>query len=64
MAKYTVTFKIETDFHYQLRSDKAKRLSDAEVLEIELKDIIKTVVLPTFDLELVPLSFEVKKARK
>ena len=64
MAKYTVTFKIETDFHYQLRSDKAKRFSDAEVLEIELKDIIKTVVLPTFDLELVPLSFEVKKARK
>ena len=64
MAKYTVTFKIETDFHYQLRSDKAKRLSDAEVLEIELKDIIKTVVLPTFDLTLIPLTFEVKKARK
>jgi hypothetical protein len=64
MAKFTVTFKVETPFHYQLKGDGAKRFSDAEVLEIELKDIIKTVVLPTFDLELVPLSFEVKKARK
>jgi hypothetical protein len=64
MSKYTVTFKIETDFHYQLRSDKAKRFSDAEVLEIELNDLIKTIVLPALDLTLIPLTFEVKKARK
>jgi hypothetical protein len=61
MAKYTVTFKVETEFHYQLL--KARNLSDAEVLEIELSDLIKTVVLPTFDLTLVPLTFTVKKAR-
>jgi hypothetical protein len=58
MAKYTVTFKVETDFHYQL-----SHLSDAEVLEIELKDLIKTAVLPALDLNLIPLTFTVKKAR-
>jgi hypothetical protein len=64
MAKYTVTFKVETDFHYQLKGDGAKRFSDAEVLEIELNDLIKTIVLPALDLTLIPLTFEVKKARK
>jgi hypothetical protein len=63
MAKFTVTFKVNTDFHYQLKGDGSKRFSDAEVLEIELKDLIKTSVLPALDLELVPLTFTVKKAR-
>lgn len=58
MAKYTVTFKVETDFNYRL-----SHLSDAEVLEIELKDLIKTAVLPALDLNLIPLTFTVKKAR-
>ena len=63
MAKYTVSFKVNTEFHYQLKGDGAKRFSDAEVLEIELKDLISTAVLPALDLNLVPLTFEVKKAR-
>ena len=61
MAKYTVSFKVETEFHYQ--SNNNRNLSDAEVLEIELNDLIKTIVLPTLDLTLVPLTFTVKKAR-
>lgn len=63
MAKYTVSFKVETEFHYRLKGDGAKRFSDAEVLEIELKDLIQTSVLPALDLNLVPLTFTVKKAR-
>jgi hypothetical protein len=62
MAKYTVTFKVETEFHYHLLGN--RNLSDAEVLEIDLKDLISVSVLPALDLQLVPLSFEVKKARK
>lgn len=61
MAKYTVTFKIDSEFHYQLNGK--RNLSDAEVLEIEIKDLIQTAVLPALDLRLVPLSFTVKKAR-
>jgi hypothetical protein len=61
MAKYTVSFKVDTEFHYQLIG--SKNLSDAEVLEIELKDLIQTAVLPALDLNLVPLTFTVKKAR-
>ncbi len=58
MAKYTVKFKIETDYRYISRN-----LSDAEVLEISLEDLIQTAVLPTLDLKLIPLTLEVKKAR-
>ena len=61
MAKYTVSFKIDTEFHYQSNSN--RNLSDAEVLEIEIKDLIQTAVLPALDLQLVPLTFTVKKAR-
>jgi hypothetical protein len=61
MAKYTVSFKVDSEFHYQLNGN--KNLSDAEVLEIELKDLIQTSVLPALDLQLVPLTFTVKKAR-
>jgi hypothetical protein len=53
MQKYTVTFqvKIEEDL-------------SAQVIEWDLKDLIQTAVLPTLNLELVPLTFEVKRARK
>jgi hypothetical protein len=61
MAKYTVSFKVDTEFHYQSNSN--RNLSDAEVLEIEIKDLIQTAVLPALDLQLVPLTFTVKKAR-
>jgi hypothetical protein len=56
--KYTVKFKVETDYRYT-----SKNLSDAETLEISLKDLIQVAVLPTLDLELIPLTFEVKKGR-
>lgn len=58
MAKYTVKFKIDTEYRYI-----GKNLSDAEILEIELKDLIEVAVLPTLNLQLIPLTFEVKKAR-
>lgn len=58
MPKYTVKFKVDTEFRYR-----GKMFSETEVLEMELKDLIKVAVLPTLDLELVPLTFEVKKAR-
>jgi hypothetical protein len=61
MAKYTVSFKVDSEFHYQANGN--RNLSDAEVLEIELKDLIQTAVLPALDLQLVPLTFTVKKAR-
>ena len=61
MAKYTVSFKVETEFHYHSNSN--RNLSDSEVLEIEIKDLIQTAVLPALDLNLVPLTFTVKKAR-
>jgi hypothetical protein len=36
----------------------------AEEVEIYFKDLLKKAVLPALNLELVPLSLEVKKARK
>ena len=51
--KYTVSFKIETEENWQ----------SAEALEAELRDIIRAVIAPTFNFELFPLSFTVKKAR-
>jgi hypothetical protein len=51
MAKYTVKFKVDAF------------LVDPTRLEAEIKDLIQVAVLPTLNLELVPLTFEVKKAR-
>lgn len=51
--KYTVTFKVETYENWQ----------STEALEVELLDTIKNVVAPTFNFEVSPLSFTVKKAR-
>jgi hypothetical protein len=48
MTKYTVSFKVE----------------GYELDQYALEDLLKVAVLPTLNLELVPVSFEVKKARK
>ena len=51
--KYTVSFKIVTNENWE----------SADALEMELRDIIRNVVAPSFNFELFPLSFTVKKAR-
>jgi hypothetical protein len=52
MNKYTVTFQVETE----------EAMTNGQVISIE--DLIEVAVLPTVKLGLVPLTFEVKKARK
>lgn len=55
MKKYSVTFRVETPIegkHFQ------------SALEIYLKDLLTKSVLPALNLELIPLTLEVKKARK
>ena len=52
MAKYTVRFQIECE----------EGLFNG--LERDILDLLKVAVLPTLNLELVPLTFEVKKTRK
>lgn len=54
--KFTVSFKVELNENYTLRDGK-------QGLEIDLEDLIKVAVLPTLNLDLVPLTFEVKRAR-
>ena len=54
MKKYTVTFKVTAS---EFNSD------SLEDLEYYLKDLLNKAVFPALNLELVPLSFEVKKAR-
>lgn len=56
MTRFTITFKVDLDSNYALGEDK-------ERLEVDLKDLIKVAVLPTLNLDLVPLTFEVKRAR-
>ncbi len=51
---YTVTFKVEAD---------PSNFRNTEMLEFEIKDLVQIAVLPTLDLNLVPLTFTVKKAR-
>lgn len=51
--KYSVSFKIETSEDWE----------SADALEMELRDIIRNIVAPSFNFELFPLSFTVKKAR-
>lgn len=48
--KHTISFKVED--YEGLAFD-----------EYALKDLIKNIVLPTLNLELVPLTFEAKKSR-
>lgn len=51
--KYTVSFKIET----------LENIENLDSFEAQLKDIVKSVVASTFNFEISPLSFTVKKAR-
>lgn len=54
--KYSVTFRIK---------DISTNIADDSVdLEIYLKDLLENSVLPALGMELVPLTLEVKKARK
>ena len=56
--KYTVTFKVTTAG--------ASNNSDLALSDFydSLQDLLKKAVLPALDAELMPLTFEVKKARK
>ena len=53
--KYTITFKV---------SDLTNIQDDETGLEIYFKDLLVTSILPALGMELVPLTLEVKKARK
>ena len=54
--KYSVTFRIK---------DISTNIADDSVdLEMYLRDLLVKSVLPTLGMELVPLTLEVKKARK
>jgi hypothetical protein len=59
MAKYSVSFKVNCE-DYLIADEK----DFFNGLEASLKDLIKVAVLPTLSLDLVPLTFEVKRARK
>ena len=48
----------------QVREGYATPNTTAEEVEIYLKDLLQKAVLPALNLDLVPLSLEVKKARK
>ena len=53
--KFTIRLQVsEADFIH----------TTAEDVEYSLKDLLQKAVLPALSLELVPLSLEVKKARK
>lgn len=53
--KYTITFKV---------SDLTNIKSDEAGLENYFYDLLKNITLPALGMELVPLTLEVKKARK
>jgi len=53
--KYTVTFKV---------SDLTNIKNDQVDLENYFRDLLKNITLPALGMELVPLTLEVKKARK
>lgn len=52
MKKYTVRFKVISDTN-----------SNVNDVEYYLKDLMNTSILPALNLELVPLTFEVKVSR-
>lgn len=54
MPKYTVKFKVNLD---------NLNKNDAEILEYHLQDLLVKSVLPALNLDLVPLTLEVRKAR-
>ena len=63
MARYSVSFKVSAeDYLIHLVGKTEKEFY--EELEASLKDLLKVAVLPTLNLDLVPLTFEVKRSRK
>ena len=48
----------------QVREAYSTPNTTAEEVEIYFKDLVQNVLLPALNLDLVPLSLEVKKARK
>lgn len=54
MVKATIHFQVELD---------PTQYPDTLSLEVALLDLLKKAIFPTLNVELVPLSFEVKKAR-
>jgi hypothetical protein len=54
VKKYTVTFQVEHTLDRDI-------LTNGQAIGLE--DLIKTAVLPALNLELVPVTFEVKNAR-
>ena len=63
MAKYTVSFKVSSE-DYLMRLVGKTEKEFFQDIEISLEDLLKVAVLPTLNLTLEPLSFEVKRARK
>jgi hypothetical protein len=51
MAKYTIKFQIEGNVNFP------------HLALNTLEDLLKVAVLPVIDVELVPLTIEIKKAR-
>ena len=58
MAKYTVSFKVECD-DYLIHDQK----EFFENVGFGIQDLLESAVLPVLNLSLVPVTFEVKKAR-
>jgi hypothetical protein len=54
MATFTVTFKVSHSLERDI-------LTNGQAIGLE--DLIQSAVLPALNLELVPLTFEVKRAR-
>lgn len=63
MPKYTVSFKVSSE-HYLIRLVGKTEKEFFQELENSLEDLLKVAVLPTLNLTLEPLTFEVKRARK
>lgn len=63
MPRYTVTFKVSSE-DYLIRLVGKSEKEFFKEMEYSLKDLLKVAVLPTLNLTLEPLSFEVKRARK
>lgn len=55
IKKYSVTFRVQTPIH---------AAKTEEALWVYLEDILTSSILPALNLELIPLTLEVKKARK
>ena len=55
MTRYTVKFQVQ---------EIGSQYYTKEKLEVYLKDLLMSSIFPTLEIELIPLSFEVKNSRK